>query len=108
MLPLHYRCPCHNLVLVLKKTVFFSPSGLKVWNLRGTCLVWVAKQTKQFVLRKPGGVRGTMGELSSVSETMFSFVEEIVGLSFQHLGAESTNAVIFTISRENIIHRLTS
>ena len=49
-----------------------------------------------------------MGELSSVSETMFSFVErvlsEIVGLSFQHLGAESTNAVIFTISRENIIH----
>ena len=39
---------------------------------------------------------------------MFSFVErvlsEIVGLSFQHLGAESTNAVIFTISRENIIH----
>ena len=48
------------------------------------------------------------GELSSVSETMFSFVErvlsEIVGLSFQHLGAESTNAVIFTISRENIIH----
>ena len=48
------------------------------------------------------------GELSSVSETMFSFVEEIVGLSFQHLGAESTNAVIFTISRENIIHRLTS
>ena len=39
----------------------FLPSGLKVWNLRGTCLVWVAKQTKQLVPRKPGGVRGTMG-----------------------------------------------
>ena len=61
------KVTCASVAPLLPKPQFFSPPGLKVLSLRGTSLVWVAKRTKQFVPRRPGGWEGTMGSWRPLS-----------------------------------------
>ena len=83
------KVTCASVAPLLPKPQFFSPPGLKVLSLRGTSLVWVAKRTKQFVPRRPGGVGGDNGVLattfSSVRPLPLAAVHGLLAVAFSHV-----------------------
>ena len=83
------KVTCASVAPLLPKPQFFSPPGLKVLSLRGTSLVWVAKRTKQFVPRRPGGVGGDNGvlatTLSSVRPLPLAAVHGLLAVAFSHV-----------------------